>query len=179
MTRTNRYASQCADCGTDIPANAGQLTKAADGWIVRCADSQECTARTATAAAQATAQADSRAAQLAADPGVSSRWTAAEEAALAAASIDSPFDPGIADALEAAGFVEAAALERAQDAAVQSPARSGAAARPRTTRRTSPRQGSPARRGTLTASRRRACVTGGNCSSTTGRDCGGYNCDAN
>lgn len=36
----------------------------------------------------------------------------------------------------------------------------------------------PARR-TSTSRRRRACVTGGNCSSHTGRDCGGYNCDAN
>lgn len=29
------------------------------------------------------------------------------------------------------------------------------------------------------ASRRRACVSGGNCSSTTGHDCGGHDCDAN
>lgn len=26
---------------------------------------------------------------------------------------------------------------------------------------------------------RRACITGGNCSSYSGRDCGGYDCDAN
>lgn len=47
-----------------------------------------------------------------------------------------------------------------------------------TPRRSSPRRGSSARRGSTTRSRH-ACVTGGNCSSSTGRDCGGHNCDAN
>jgi len=38
----------------------------------------------------------------------------------------------------------------------------------------------PARaRRTTSSRRRRACITGGNCSSHTGRDCGGHNCDAN
>lgn len=51
-----------------------------------------------------------------------------------------------------------------------------AAREPRTeSRPRSPRQGLRFGR----PARRRACVTGGNCSSHTGRSCGGWNCDAN
>lgn len=40
-----------------------------------------------------------------------------------------------------------------------------------------PAQTTPARK--PRGSRRKACVTGGNCASHTGRNCGGHDCDAN
>jgi hypothetical protein len=33
--RTNRYAATCADCGAEVPAEQGSLTKGATGWEVR------------------------------------------------------------------------------------------------------------------------------------------------
>ena len=52
--------------------------------------------------------------------------------------------------------------------------------RPVSRRSSSPRRGSTARRTTTyRRSGRRACVTGGNCSSFSGRNCGGHDCDAN
>lgn len=33
--RSNRYAAPCADCGKQVPAEAGALTKGATGWEVR------------------------------------------------------------------------------------------------------------------------------------------------
>lgn len=160
--RTNRYASTCADCGADIPANAGHLHKAADGWLVRCVDAEACTGR--ISAAQAST--DDRAAQLAADPGQSGFYTATEEAVILAAGIDSPFDPRIEEVLAEAGL-------RPDAAGPASPRRATA----------SPRRATASRRRSASSSRgkrsRRACVSGGDCSSTTGRNCGGYDCDAN
>lgn len=148
-TRTNRYASQCADCHQHVPAGAGQLVKAADGWIVRCADTTTCATQSQAS------QAGSREAMLAADPGQSGFYTATEEAALAAAGITDAFDDRIGEVLLAAGLgtglpeVDQARADQA-----------------RRTRKT-------------TSRRRKACVTGGNCSSHSGRNCGGYDCDAN
>ncbi len=147
-TRSNKYAANCTDCSTGIPAGAGHLVQAADGWIVRCADAAACGARLADIQSKAA----DRAAQLAADPGVSGVYTGTEEAALAAVGITDLFDPRIEEALAAAGLA---------------PMLPAVAEKRRPSRRT------PRSRG------RRACVSGGNCSSTSGRDCGGHDCDAN
>lgn len=143
--RTNRYAANCNNCGHHIPANTGQLAKTADGWIVRCADTDACATRTAAT----TTQTVSREAQLAADPGQSGFYTATEETVIIAAGIDNPFDARIEDVLAAAGLRTAA-----------------------------PAPVKPARRATSNR-RRKACTTGGNCSSYGLPNCGGHNCDAN
>lgn len=33
-TRTNRYAGTCHKCGGHVAANAGTLTKGANGWLI-------------------------------------------------------------------------------------------------------------------------------------------------
>lgn len=146
--RTNRYPSQCTDCHQHVPAGAGHLVKAADGWIVRCAD----------CAALTDAQRDARA-TAAATPAPDQAARAAEMAYLEQQGF-SLFDP---DAVLHAALVEGGFTN---PVSVSAPAPAKASRR---------RTGSTRR----TRGARRACVSGGNCSSTTGRDCGGWDCDAN
>ena len=155
-TRTNRYAATCNDCHTNVPAGTGQLTKAADGWIVRCGDCAALTpeARDAKAETTHTPSAD-RDAQV-----------KAETAYLAERGY-SLFDSDaiLHAALVEGGFANPVSVTLPEPAPV-APARAR-----RTNTRTAGR--------TTTGRRRKACVTGGNCSSHSGRNCGGHNCDAN
>lgn len=153
-SRTNRYAATCEDCGQNVPAGTGQLVKAADGWIVRCADTATC-ASAQNSPATAVGRAMTREAMPAADPGESGHYTGAEETALAAVGIHDLFDPRNGEVLLAAGLGDGLP-EVAQARETQA---------------------RPARR--KTGGRRKACVTGGNCSSVSGTHCGGHDCDAN
>jgi len=129
--RTNKYATTCITCTTDVAAGTGALTKAADGWIVRCA---ACNALTPEASRTTQAQAetdylDSRGFDMT-DP----------DKVLHAALIEGGFKNPVSVTLPAPTA-------------------------------TKPRRPSTSRR-------RRACVTGGNCSSFgNGGSCGGHDCD--
>ncbi|WP_213455450.1 hypothetical protein [Rhizomonospora bruguierae] len=158
-TRTNKFAADCTTCDTRVPAGAGQLTKAADGWIVYCAT---CAALTPEAR---DAQVEARATDAAVTDADRAAQAQAETAYLDSRGYNL-FDPDdvLYAALVEGGF--------AHPVSVAAPA----AGRPAPAKR---RTSTPRRRATTISRRRKACVTGGNCSSTTGRDCGGHDCDAN
>lgn len=155
--RTNRYAATCDDCGQHIPANTGRLVKAADGWIVRCADDTTCTTTQAAATASEVTE-EQRKAMIMAEG--------------ARRQAETGVEPDFWDV--------AADIDAQLRAEGRLPGQSRQQAVTTTRRNSSPRRGSAVRRGTSTTPRRRrACVTGGNCSSHSGRNCGGAGCDAN
>ena len=127
-TRANRYAAACDTCGQHVPAGAGHLVHADDGWLVRCATTCTREATVDAAALEAMIQA---------------------EGARRIAAGETP------------NYWDVAADVQAQ---LRTASTKPAPAKPRPAARTTSRK---------------ACVTGGNCSSHTGRHCGGYNCDAN
>lgn len=153
--RTNRYAGTCDDCGQHIPASTGRLVKAADGWIVRCADDTTCTTTQAAATASEVTE-EQRQAMIMAEGARRQAETGVEP---------SFFD--VAADIDAQLRAEGRLPGQSRQEPVAAPRR----------RSTSPRRGSTVRR--TTPRRRKACVTGGNCSSHSGYNCGGAGCDAN